>query len=649
MDKVGYLIFHLNLAFSSIEKESRSEVIEKCYHPLLDIIDENNYPMGIELTGWTIEQIEKNDPRWIKRFKKMLKNCKCELIGSGYSQIIGPLVPVSVNEWNQKLGLDVYRRVLNERPKIALVNEMAFSNSLVDLYQKYDYTSLIMDRDNIKLALSDTSKVKNFPSHALGNEGASLPILWGDSILFQKLQHFAHGDISRKDYISYLRNLEEKGETIFPIYCNDAEVFDYRPGRFSAEKPLQNDGEWNRVNKILKNIEKEGISITLPSEVLKIQEERVKYNPQKLTNCSYPVPVKKQVKYNISRWAVTGRNDLKLNSFCHSLEKELSENHIEDADKWKNLCELWSSDYRTHITENRWNDSIDKTYLELKNFQKEKSEDHNEFITLEKMVEKSDEFSIKKDEENILLEIETKKIDLSLNIKKGLAINKLKFKSHNEAILGTLAHGYFSDISLGADFFSGNTIIEFPTLRKRLTDLEKVEPKFKLNEDNIEISAEIESTLGKIIKTYIISKFDESIEIDYEIKNLSQSSASIRLGILTFLNQDDLKSNEILCANGGRSLEKFNIRGNFNQASPASSLVSSSRGFGATTGEVIFKQDNRNLKLNWNPSECAAIVMLQNSISGENILSRMFFSLREIDDTLKCNSESERFKFRIST
>ena len=36
----GYLIFHLNLAFSSIPSESRLEVIRKCYWPLLDLAEE---------------------------------------------------------------------------------------------------------------------------------------------------------------------------------------------------------------------------------------------------------------------------------------------------------------------------------------------------------------------------------------------------------------------------------------------------------------------------------------------------------------------------------------------------------------------------------------------------------------------------------
>ena len=153
MKAKGYLVFHLNLAFSSIEENERVDVIKKCYHSLLDLIEQTGIPIGIELTGWTLKQIELIDNTWVKRFKRLLSSGKCELIGSGYCQIIGPLVPFKVNEWNQRLGLDIYKEILDCKPNIILVNEMAFSSSLVDLYSNFGYKGLIMDRDNVRSAL----------------------------------------------------------------------------------------------------------------------------------------------------------------------------------------------------------------------------------------------------------------------------------------------------------------------------------------------------------------------------------------------------------------------------------------------------------------------------------------------------------------
>ena len=254
----GYLIFHLNLAFSSIPVSARLEVIRKCYWPLLDLAEETGIPIGIELTGWTLQQISELDSAWVVRFKQLLESQQCELIGSGWVQLIGPLVPYEVNFWNQKLGLEAYREVLGKTPKIALVNEMAFSTGMVDVYTDAGYEGIVMDRDNVRLALSlDHAPISSTPTHAKGSENISLPVLWSDSILFQRLQRVVHGDIPISEYISYVTKRADEDSTILPIYCNDAEIFDYRPGRFTTESLLHPDGEWTRLKHICNQLQEE--------------------------------------------------------------------------------------------------------------------------------------------------------------------------------------------------------------------------------------------------------------------------------------------------------------------------------------------------------------------------------------------------------
>src|SRR5258705_2190294 len=87
-----FAFFHLNLAFSSIEEERRAEVIARCYWPLLRLAKKHLH-IGIEVSGYTLEQIALHDPAWIAQARALLAQNKIELIGSGYSQMIGPLVP----------------------------------------------------------------------------------------------------------------------------------------------------------------------------------------------------------------------------------------------------------------------------------------------------------------------------------------------------------------------------------------------------------------------------------------------------------------------------------------------------------------------------------------------------------------------------
>src|ERR1700761_2316338 len=91
----GFAFFHLNLAFSSIAEERRGDVIASCYHPLLDLCERRG-PLGVEISGYTLEEIAARDPAWIARARGLIAAGKMELVGSGYSQLIGPLLPARV-------------------------------------------------------------------------------------------------------------------------------------------------------------------------------------------------------------------------------------------------------------------------------------------------------------------------------------------------------------------------------------------------------------------------------------------------------------------------------------------------------------------------------------------------------------------------
>ena len=77
-----------------------------------------------------------------------------------------------------------------------------------------------------------------------------------------------------------------------------------------------------------------------------------------LQSAAFPVPVKKQMKYNVSRWAVTGRADFEINRRCRAILKRLSEAQSKNAEQWRQLCWLASSDFRTHITEKRFTEML---------------------------------------------------------------------------------------------------------------------------------------------------------------------------------------------------------------------------------------------------------------------------------------------------
>jgi hypothetical protein len=647
MGTKGYALFHLNLAYSSIPVEARPEVVRRCYWPLLEMAESTGVALGIELTGWSLEQLQEIDPAWVAKFKDLLDAGRCELIGSGYVQLIGPLVPHRVNRWNQRLGLESYARILGARPSIALVNEMAFSSSLVDLYAAAGYEALVMDRDNVRLALDmGHLPIAEAPTHAIGPGGAVLPVLWADSILFQRLQHYVHGDIRRDDYLGYLRRRIDSGDGLLPIYANDAEVFDYRPGRFTVESPTHQQGEWARFAALLRLLRDEGlVDWCSPSQAL-AEAAKAPARPAVLASASQPIPVKKQAKYNLARWAVSGRDSTWINTMCHRIARILPDEDAQ-APHWRTLCRMWSSDLRTHITEARWNAARE----ELAAFAAELGVDTGyggDASAVAGTGSALPGFDIARDEENIALSIRTAKLALVLNLRRGLNITSLGFASHDfQPCVGTLAHGYFTEIGLGADFYTGGSVVELPCDNARVTDLERVEPELSWSADRLHLRVTIPSRLGPIVKTLSLGADSEAIELEIAFPGWSKPKGVVHVGTVTMRPDAFAGPLSMRCANGGEGRESFLLDRSFDHSAPSATMVSSSTGLGATDGELDIGDGERGLRLSWDPAQCAVLPMVSHRQVRPSPLTRIFFSMQEFDDTMRPGGVPGTFALRL--
>ena len=92
----NYSYFHINTSFSSIEKKDLKNVINSCYYPLLDLIEKNNFKIGVEASGNSLIEIEKLDKNWIEKLKTLIKRNKVEFIG----------MPKGVKKFKTKINKD---------------------------------------------------------------------------------------------------------------------------------------------------------------------------------------------------------------------------------------------------------------------------------------------------------------------------------------------------------------------------------------------------------------------------------------------------------------------------------------------------------------------------------------------------------------
>ncbi len=276
-----FAFFHMNVAFSSIEEEQHGEVMTRCYWPLLRLA-ETHGPIGIEASGFTLETIAARDPQWIETLKRLIASGFVEFIGAGYSQMIGPLVPARVTEANLAIGNEIYQRLLGVKPTVALVNEQAYSGGLVGLYLDAGFQALLMDWDNPSSHHHWPAEARYRPQRALGADGRSIGLLWTDTVAFQKLQRFAHGDIARDDYFAFIRTHRGEDRRALCVYASDAEIFDFRPGRYKTEEN-NSGGEWAKIEEAFSHLSREpGCEFVLPSDLLSQSESsgRCGWRPQ---------------------------------------------------------------------------------------------------------------------------------------------------------------------------------------------------------------------------------------------------------------------------------------------------------------------------------------------------------------------------------
>jgi glycosyl hydrolase family 57 len=668
-----FSIFHLNLAYSSIEEAQRPEVVRRCYWPLLRLAERTGAPIGIEATGFTLERAAAADPAWLAALRALIERGQCEFVGSGYAQVIGPLVPAAVNAANLRIGHAVYERLLGFRPRLAFVNEQAYSAGLIQHYLDAGYAAMVMEWDNPARAHPEwDADLRYYPQIAAGQHGESIPLLWNKAIAFQQFQRYAHGESSLAEYVDYLSRHVSADPRALAIYGNDAEVFDFRPGRYRTEAALAGDSEWDRIEELYVTIARDDrFALVRPSEVLALAAAPMASRRLQLESAHDPTPVKKQRKYNITRWAVTGRDDVGINTACWRRYEQLAGDASANDEEWRELCELWSSDYRTHITEARWADyrerldrvasrsaeafalrsegrsaerpALDGRSAEAFALRSEAAPD----IAREPQpsdgsqdVARRLQPSVQRDGSFITLQ--TEGVTLVLNARRGLAIHSLAFAdAGGDALCGTLKHGYYDDIHWGADFYSAMVVFESPG-HPKLTDLNLVEPTVREDESGgLAVEATQPTDFGPMTKT--IRAIGSAVELSYRFEWAEIPIGSLRLGDIT-LRPDafDRASLFYRTHNGGVQAETFPLDGTrVAHGDAVSFLVSASHAVGVTDGTIALGDRRRALHIDVDRTSAALVGMITYQPVRDTYFCRVSFSAAEVDETRRRTPLSE--------
>lgn len=630
-----YSIFHINCSFSSIDEKEIPLLIKKSYWPLLNLIEENNFNIGIECSGSSLEKIYKYDKKWIFKFRELIKKKKCELIGSGFQQIISPSCPEKITKLNLQIGLDIYKKFLNVKPKFALINEQAFSKSLINIYNKF-FSCIIIDWINSNQSINFSGRYFNSrPTNIIDDYKNKISVIWSNSLAFQKFQRYIFGEISFDNYIQFV-NSQSK---FLCIYSNDCEIFNYKDKRYKNNSQKKEKFlHWERIRDLYKYFEKNSKNYKL-LQLCNIEEKKDQ-KILKLSSAQSPIIVKKQKKYNINRWAVCGENNFYKNSACWKIFKYLEKKKIKKKEIWINLCELWSSDYRTHTTTKK-NLKFHKLVLKLsKEIKIKVNNTQQKKLSNFKKIKLSNNKNININKN--FISFSTKNFILKLNLKKGLTIDQFTDKTVSKnSLFGTTYQGQLDHLENLSDYYSGHFNLFLHNNLKKITDISIQDPKLNLFKKNSQIyllTSKFKFTeLGTVEKSIEVNLKKREIYLRFNFIKIAP--AILRLFNIT-LDPKSFNSKKLYFSsnNGGKKMENFELMESFNHGSPVlevSKYTSSNNSLTMTDGCLIIGDDKKKLVFNNNIDANPFVGLIEYKKLPKNFFLRASFSCREMDDTSK--------------
>lgn len=249
----------------------------------------------------------------------------------------------------------------------------------------------------------------------------------------------------------------------------------------------------------------------------------------------------------------------------------------------------------------------------------------------------------------IYLTIENDGIRLVLNLRHGLTIHSLAFRSHGFVpVVGTIPLRYFDSTEYGADYYSEGLIVELPAEHRRVTDSDRATSIFFSEPGVLRVVGQIKTSKGTIIKQYVIPHGSESLEIKLGLPDWGRPHGIVRVGNITLLSEAFQAALYLESVNGGQLPERFVLDRECDHTRPSSTLVSSTTGLGATTGAMTIGDEERRLELRWDPGECAAFPMVIHRKIRPHPFTRVMFSLSELDGTSRPDGRLPEFRLTLS-
>ena len=147
------VILHWNTDYAEFPRSEFPKVVELSYEPMITAIEDGFIgTICMNLTGHTFEYLTANYPELIDRIKRLVKANVIEMLASGYSHPILPLLPRERVAFQLKDHIALLKKIFGKKPKGIWPPELAVSPSVLSQIKKEGIDWTAVDYEHYQLS-----------------------------------------------------------------------------------------------------------------------------------------------------------------------------------------------------------------------------------------------------------------------------------------------------------------------------------------------------------------------------------------------------------------------------------------------------------------------------------------------------------------
>ena len=149
---------HANIQYSQLAPEKRKWVMNNCYEPLFDLIENGDYKIAFEASGITIDEMANQAPDVLLKLRKLIQEGKIEPVSSPYIHFMLANIPYEVCVDSLIHSCDIWEKHTGKRPVVGWNPECGWAGYIPDAYKEAGFESLVMDADSFLLSFDEIRK-----------------------------------------------------------------------------------------------------------------------------------------------------------------------------------------------------------------------------------------------------------------------------------------------------------------------------------------------------------------------------------------------------------------------------------------------------------------------------------------------------------